>query len=196
MLPRRYPATRSRSLACRRGSSRRARLWRRRHARRSRTWTRRRTRHRRRSCAQQQGRAAFAARARGIPPASPPGLNPTGNSGFEQGFNVAIFSPRKGGIWTPSIEKCYRLVGFVSLGLVASAFPLGERFATREARMFGSKRWWPDISEDMPVDILPCSNGEFAPRDPTQKELAAMQLASETAEVWRRKVGMSRRQFV
>src|SRR5437899_1122827 len=63
--------------------------------------------------------------------------------------------------------------------------------------MFGkSKRWWPDLSEEMPVDVLPCSNGEFMPRAPTQKELAVMQLADETAETWRRKLGMTRRQFV
>jgi len=58
------------------------------------------------------------------------------------------------------------------------------------------KRSWPDPSEDLPVDILPASNGEYAPREPTQRELDMMSLANAETERWRRKFGMSRRAFV
>jgi len=58
------------------------------------------------------------------------------------------------------------------------------------------KRSWPDPSEDLPVDILPASNGEYVPREPTQRELDMMSLANEETERWRRKFGMSRRAFV
>jgi uncharacterized protein len=58
------------------------------------------------------------------------------------------------------------------------------------------KRSWPDAGEDLPVDILPASNGEYVPRPPTQRELDMMSLANRETERWRRKFGMSRRAFV
>ncbi|MCU1451517.1 MAG: amidohydrolase, partial [Acidimicrobiales bacterium] len=58
------------------------------------------------------------------------------------------------------------------------------------------KRSWPDPSEALPVDVLPCSNGEFIPPPPTPKQLAIMSLAEQETERWRRKFGMSRRAFV
>ena len=51
------------------------------------------------------------------------------------------------------------------------------------------KRSWPDASEDLPVDILPASNGEYAPRSPTRTELEMMALANAETERWRRKFG-------
>ena len=58
------------------------------------------------------------------------------------------------------------------------------------------KRWWPDLSEDMPVDVMPASNGEFIPNPPTAQQRAIMALQNEEAERLRRKLGMSRRDFV
>ncbi len=58
------------------------------------------------------------------------------------------------------------------------------------------KRWWDDQSEALPVDALPCSNGEFIPPPATREQLAIMALAESESERWRRKMGMSRRRFV
>lgn len=58
------------------------------------------------------------------------------------------------------------------------------------------KRWWPDQNEDLPVDVLPCSNGEFYPRPPTADEIAIMDLQNREIERVRQKYGMSRREFV
>jgi predicted TIM-barrel fold metal-dependent hydrolase len=55
---------------------------------------------------------------------------------------------------------------------------------------------WEDMSEDMPVDVLPCSNDEYFPPEATREQIAIMQLASREAERWRIKFGMSRRRFV
>jgi predicted TIM-barrel fold metal-dependent hydrolase len=55
---------------------------------------------------------------------------------------------------------------------------------------------WEDMSEDMPVDVLPCSNDEYFPPEPTREQLAIMALASREAERMRTKFGMSRRNFV
>jgi uncharacterized protein len=55
---------------------------------------------------------------------------------------------------------------------------------------------WKDMSEDMPVDVLPCSNDEYFPPEPSAEQLAIMDLASREAERWRTKFGMSRRNFV
>jgi predicted TIM-barrel fold metal-dependent hydrolase len=48
----------------------------------------------------------------------------------------------------------------------------------------------------MPFDILPASNGEFVPPPTTARERAIMRLQDEEAEAVRRKLGLSRRQFV
>jgi len=58
------------------------------------------------------------------------------------------------------------------------------------------RRSWPDDSEALPVDILPASNGEYVPREPTRREMEIMSLANSETERWRRKFGMSRRAFV
>jgi uncharacterized protein len=51
-------------------------------------------------------------------------------------------------------------------------------------------------SENLPFDILPCSNGEFLPSPPTPLQLEIMRLANEETERVRRLMGMSRRDFV
>ena len=58
------------------------------------------------------------------------------------------------------------------------------------------RRWWDDPSEALPVDVLPCSNGEYVPPPPTRDQLRMMALADAESERWRRRMGMSRRQFV
>ena len=58
------------------------------------------------------------------------------------------------------------------------------------------KRSWPDLPEDMPLDVLPASNGEFVPSAPTADQKAVMALQNEGIEYWRRKFNMSRRDFV
>jgi predicted TIM-barrel fold metal-dependent hydrolase len=50
--------------------------------------------------------------------------------------------------------------------------------------------------EGLPVDVLPCSNGEFLPEDPTPDQLAIMALANQETERARRQFNMSRREFV
>ncbi len=55
---------------------------------------------------------------------------------------------------------------------------------------------WPDMPEDLPVDVLPCSNDEYLPPPPSAKQLAIMRLADAETERWRRKFSMSRAQFV
>jgi predicted TIM-barrel fold metal-dependent hydrolase len=55
---------------------------------------------------------------------------------------------------------------------------------------------WEEMSEDLPVDVMPCSNEEYFPPPPTQQQLAVMRLANQETERWRRKFGMSRRRFV
>ena len=62
--------------------------------------------------------------------------------------------------------------------------------------MLNWKRSWPDLSENLPLDVLPYSNGEFIPPPPTENQKRIMALANEEAERLRRKMGMSRRQFV
>ena len=58
-----------------------------------------------------------------------------------------------------------------------------------------SKGEWP-LSERMPVDILPASNGEFIPPPATAAQHRIMALQNEVAEDLRRRMGMSRRSFV
>ena len=58
------------------------------------------------------------------------------------------------------------------------------------------KRSWDDPSEALPVDVLPCSNGEFLPPAPTAEQRTIMALAEAETERWQRRFGMSRRTFV
>lgn len=58
------------------------------------------------------------------------------------------------------------------------------------------KRWWAEQNEDLPVDVYPCSNGEFIPPEPSQDQRRIMALADQETERWRRRFGMSRREFV
>src|SRR4051812_4676933 len=55
---------------------------------------------------------------------------------------------------------------------------------------------WEDMSEDVPIDVLPCSNDEYFPPDPSAEQLAIMELASRESERMRRRFGLSRRSFV
>ncbi len=52
------------------------------------------------------------------------------------------------------------------------------------------------MPEDLPVDILPASNEEYAPPPPSREQLGMMRLADEETERWRRKFNMSRAEFV
>ena len=58
------------------------------------------------------------------------------------------------------------------------------------------RRSWEDLSERLPVDVLPCSNGEFIPPPPTPQQRMIMELAEQETDRWRRKFGLSRREFV
>src|ERR671928_359568 len=58
------------------------------------------------------------------------------------------------------------------------------------------KKHHPDPSETPPIDVMPASNGEFMPPDPTPAQRKIMALQNEKIEEMRRKFGMSRRQFV
>ena len=53
-----------------------------------------------------------------------------------------------------------------------------------------------DMSEVMPFDVLPASNGEFIPPPVKDSQLRIMALQDEMAEETRRRFGMSRRAFV
>jgi len=52
------------------------------------------------------------------------------------------------------------------------------------------------LSEMMPVDVLPASNGEFIPPPVTEAQLRIMQMQNEAAEDLRRTMGLTRRSFV
>ena len=52
------------------------------------------------------------------------------------------------------------------------------------------------VSEAMPYDVLPASNGEFIPREPSERQLAIMALQEQEGERVRRSLGMDRRDFV
>ena len=58
------------------------------------------------------------------------------------------------------------------------------------------KHHFPDPSEAPAIDVLPASNGEFIPEDPSPAQLKIMALQNEKIEEVRRKFGMSRRDFV
>jgi hypothetical protein len=62
--------------------------------------------------------------------------------------------------------------------------------------MTDSHRTWEPPSEGLPVDVLPASNEEYIPPPPSREQLAIMELAERESERWRRKMGLSRRQFV
>ena len=53
-----------------------------------------------------------------------------------------------------------------------------------------------DMTEDLPVDVMPASNEEFLPPPPSREQIGIMRLADEETERYRRLFGMSRAQFV
>src|SRR5205809_1171853 len=55
---------------------------------------------------------------------------------------------------------------------------------------------WRDMPEDLPVDVMPCSNEEYFPFPPTREQLGIMRLADEQTERLLRKFNMSRAEFV
>jgi hypothetical protein len=55
---------------------------------------------------------------------------------------------------------------------------------------------WPGLSEDLPVDVLPCSNEEYLPPPPSKAQRAIMELANAETERLRRKFHMTRSEFV
>jgi hypothetical protein len=58
------------------------------------------------------------------------------------------------------------------------------------------KRSWPELNENLPVDVMPNSNGEFIPKAPTTEQRAIMQLARAESDRWAQKMGVSRRHFL
>ena len=52
------------------------------------------------------------------------------------------------------------------------------------------------MSEDLPVDVMPCSNDEYFPPPPSVAQRAIMDLASRETERVRSRFGMTRAQFV
>jgi hypothetical protein len=61
----------------------------------------------------------------------------------------------------------------------------------------GPKRHsWDELSENLPLDILPASNEEYAPPPPSQEQLRIMAIADGETERLRTRFGMSRSQFV
>jgi predicted TIM-barrel fold metal-dependent hydrolase len=55
---------------------------------------------------------------------------------------------------------------------------------------------WPDMPEDLPVDVMPCSNDEYFPPPPSREQVAIMELADRETERVRRRFGMTRAHFV
>ncbi|MGQ0467434.1 MAG: hypothetical protein ACT4QG_19225 [Sporichthyaceae bacterium] len=58
------------------------------------------------------------------------------------------------------------------------------------------KQHWPDIPEDVAIDVMPTSNGEYVPKPPTRQQLQIMALQDQEIEAQRRRFGMDRRSFV
>ncbi len=58
------------------------------------------------------------------------------------------------------------------------------------------KQTWPDVPEDVAIDVMPCSNGEYVPKPPSRNQLAIMALQDEKIEHYRRRFAMDRRSFV
>jgi uncharacterized protein len=52
------------------------------------------------------------------------------------------------------------------------------------------------LSEMMPVDVMPASNGEFIPPPPTAEQFRIMEMQDTAAEDLRRRMGLTRRTFV
>ena len=63
-------------------------------------------------------------------------------------------------------------------------------------RSASSRDSWEMMAEDLPVDVLPCSNDEYFPLPPSASQKAIMALADAETERWRHKFNMSRREFV
>jgi predicted TIM-barrel fold metal-dependent hydrolase len=55
---------------------------------------------------------------------------------------------------------------------------------------------WPEMSEDLPVDVFTCSNEEYLPPPPSKSQRAIMRLANAETERMRRKFNMTRAEFV
>ena len=55
---------------------------------------------------------------------------------------------------------------------------------------------WREMSEDLPLDILPASNEEYFPPPPERAHIQMMRLANEETERQRRRFNMSRAEFV
>ena len=64
-----------------------------------------------------------------------------------------------------------------------------------EFEMKGNKSW-PELREDLPVDVMPNSNGEFIPPVATEEQRQIMRLARAESDRLARKFGMSRRSFL
>jgi uncharacterized protein len=58
------------------------------------------------------------------------------------------------------------------------------------------KAHYGEMWEGLPVDVLPVSNGEFLPTDPTEDQIAIMRIADQETERLRRRFNMPRREFV
>src|SRR5213593_1227668 len=52
------------------------------------------------------------------------------------------------------------------------------------------------LTDRLPIDVLPVSNEEFIPPEPTREQHAIMKIAREDCEATARKLGMSRRKFL
>ena len=52
------------------------------------------------------------------------------------------------------------------------------------------------LTDRLPIDVLPVSNEEFIPPEPTPQQHAIMKIAREDCEATARKLGMSRRRFL
>ncbi|TMA64122.1 MAG: hypothetical protein E6J69_15815, partial [Deltaproteobacteria bacterium] len=52
------------------------------------------------------------------------------------------------------------------------------------------------LTDRLPIDVLPVSNEEFIPLEPTPEQKAIMKVAREECDATARKVGMSRRRFL
>jgi len=62
--------------------------------------------------------------------------------------------------------------------------------------MMRGKRSWPELNENLPVDVMPNSNGEFIPPLPTAEQRQIMRIQRAESDRWAKKMGMSRRKFL
>jgi hypothetical protein len=58
------------------------------------------------------------------------------------------------------------------------------------------KKYWPELDDALPVDVLPCSNGEFIPPEPTAQQRAIWRLSMEQCDSAARRLGIPRRRFL